>query len=216
MKTCGYGSRVSLRSPGTTVVREPNNFNDRKTLSLTDLRHEGAAGSCMNTFDIAVYLGLIIAVVTGFNTGLLRSAITIVAYVVAMPITAWVMSYVPALTENTNSPLMQNAGFFLGAFLLIGMVLGKLARIPIDEAIGTDIGVVDRLGGAALGAVRVGLVATSIVLAFDQLIPSYRQPAFLQDSQLRPIFSAAAQKGVRALPPELTATIERLKRERHI
>jgi len=173
-------------------------------------------GSCMNTFDIAVYLGLIIAVVTGFNTGLLRSAITIVAYVVAMPITAWVMSYVPPLTENTNSPLMQNAGFFLGAFLLIGMVLGKLARIPIDEAIGTDIGVVDRLGGAALGAVRVGLVATSIVLAFDQLIPSYRQPAFLQDSQLRPIFSAAAQKGVRALPPELTATIERLKRERHI
>ena len=122
----------------------------------------------------------------------------------------------PPLTANANSPLMQNAGFFLGAFLVIGMVIGKLARIPVDEAIGTDIGLVDRLSGAALGAVRVGLVATSIVLVFDQLIPSYRQPAFLQDSQLRPIFSAAGQKGVRALPPELTATIDRLKRERHI
>src|ERR1700757_4387584 len=138
---------------------------------------KNAAGSLMNTFDIAVYLGLIIAVATGFSTGLVRSAITIVAYVVAMPITVWAMSYVPPLTANHNSPLMQNAGFFLGAFLVIGMVLGKLARIPIDEAIGTDIGFVDRLGGAALGAVRVGLVATSVVLAFDQLIPSYRQPA---------------------------------------
>jgi membrane protein required for colicin V production len=170
----------------------------------------------MNTFDIAVFLGLMIAVGTGFSTGLIRSAITIVAYIVAMPITVWVMSFMPPLTENTNSPLMQNAGFFLGAFLVIGMVIGKLARIPVDEAIGTDIGLVDRLSGAALGAVRVGLVATSVVLVFDQLIPSYRQPAFLQDSQLRPFFSAAGQKGFRALPPELTATIERLKRERHI
>jgi membrane protein required for colicin V production len=170
----------------------------------------------MNTFDIAVFVGLAIAVGTGFSTGLIRSAITILAYIVAMPITVWAMSFMPPLTENTNSPLMQNAGFFLGAFLVIGMVIGKLARIPVDEAIGTDIGLVDRFGGAALGAVRVGLVATSVVLVFDQLIPSYRQPAFLQDSQLRPIFSAAAQKGVRALPPELTATIDRLKRERHI
>jgi membrane protein required for colicin V production len=170
----------------------------------------------MNTFDVAVLAGLVIAVGSGFSTGLIRSAITILAYIVAMPIAVWVMSFVPPLTENYNSPLMQNAGFFLGAFLVIGMAIGKLARIPLDEAIGTDIGLVDRLGGATLGAIRTGLVATSVVLAFDQLIPSYRQPAFLQNSQLRPIFSAAGQKGVRALPPELTATIERLKRERHI
>ena len=170
----------------------------------------------MNSFDIAVYLGLIIATFAGFNTGLLRSAITILAYVVAMPIAVWVMSYVPPLTENYNSPLMQNSGFFLGAFLVIGMVLGKLARIPIDEAIGTEIGLLDRLCGAALGAVRVGLIATSIVLVFDQIIPSYRQPAFLQGSQLRPIFSAAGQRGFRALPPELTATIDRLKHEQRI
>src|ERR1700759_4111273 len=173
------------------------------------------AGDFMNSFDIAVLLGLVIAVGAGFKTGLIRSAITIVAYIVAMPITVWVMSFVPPLTETNNTPLMQNAGFFLGAFLVIGMMIGKLARIPVDEAIG-EPGFVARLCGAALGAVRVGLVATSVVLVFDQLIPSYRQPAFLQGSQLRPFFSAMGQKGVRALPPELTATIDRLKRERHI
>ena len=73
----------------------------------------------MNSFDIAVILGLLIAVGTGFGSGLIRSAITILAYIVAMPIAVWVMSFVPPLTENYNSPLMQNAGFFLGAFLVI-------------------------------------------------------------------------------------------------
>jgi membrane protein required for colicin V production len=111
---------------------------------------------------------------------------------------------------------MQNWGFFLGAFLIIGMALGKLARITVDEAIGSEAGLLDRFGGAALGAVRVALVATSVVLVFDQLIPTDRQPAFLKGSQLRPIFSAAGQKGFRSLPPEVASTIDRLKRDQHI
>ena len=42
------------------------------------------------------------------------------------------------------------------------MGLGKLARMALDEAIGSDAGIGDRLGGAALGAVRVGLPATTL------------------------------------------------------
>ena len=170
----------------------------------------------MNGFDLAVYVGLLIAMVSGFSTGLVRSGVTILAYLVAMPIAVWVMSLVPASSGNANSPLMQNWGFFLGAFLIIGMVLGKLARITVDEAIGSEAGIVDRLGGAALGAARVALVATSVVLVFDQLIPADRQPAFLKGSQLRPIFSAAGQKGFRSLPPDVAAAIDRLKHERRI
>ena len=30
----------------------------------------------MNSFDVLVYVGLVVAVVTGFNAGLLRSAVT--------------------------------------------------------------------------------------------------------------------------------------------
>jgi NhaP-type Na+/H+ or K+/H+ antiporter len=47
----------------------------------------------MNIFDAAIYLGLIVAVVTGFNAGFLRSLVTILAYLVAMPIAVWVMSF---------------------------------------------------------------------------------------------------------------------------
>ena len=171
----------------------------------------------MNSFDLVVYLALIIAIVTGFNTGLLRSAITILAYLVAMPIAVWVMSMLaPHLHSESASPLSQSWLLFFGLFLVAGMVLGKLARTALDEAIGTGAGIGDRLGGATLGAIRVGLVATSFVLIFDQLVPVNRQPAFLNGSQLRPLFSAAGQKGFRSLPPDVAATIDRLKKQQSI
>jgi membrane protein required for colicin V production len=171
----------------------------------------------MNSFDIAVYLGLMIAAVTGFNTGLLRSAVTILAYLIAMPIAVWVMSMIsPHLDAKLSSPLTQNWLLFFGIFLGAGMALGKAARVAIDEAVGAEAGLGDRLGGAALGAVRVGLVATTFVLIFDQFVPISRQPAFLNGSQLRPLFSAAGQKGFRSLPPDVTATFDRLKQEHRI
>lgn len=126
------------------------------------------------------------------------------------------MSAVPPLDGKFASPLGQNWGFFLGVFLAIGMLLGKLARMALDETIGPGAGIADRLGGAALGAVRVGLVATSVVLVFDQIIPTDRQPAFLNGSQLRPLFSAAGQRGFRSLPPDVAVAIDRLKQQRRI
>jgi membrane protein required for colicin V production len=170
----------------------------------------------MNSFDIAVIVGFLAAVATGFNTGLLRSAVTIMAYLVAMPVAVWVMSYVPPLDGGSGSPLASNWGFLVGAFLLIGMALGKLARVTVDEAVGPELGIVDRFSGALLGAFRVFLVATSVVLVFDRLIPAGREPAFLKDSQFRPFFSAAGQRGYRSLPPDIAATIDRLKREQRI
>ena len=171
----------------------------------------------MNSFDAVVYLGLVIAVVTGFNAGLLRSAVTILAYLIAMPIAVWAMSLVsPEIDGRFSSPLIQNSLLFFGIFLIIGIVLGKLMRMALDETIGPGSGIGDRLAGAALGAVRVGLVAITLVLIFDQLVPSDRQPAYLIGSQLRPLLSMAGQKGFKSLPPDVAATIDRLKKDRRI
>jgi membrane protein required for colicin V production len=170
----------------------------------------------MNGFDAVVYLGLIVAVVTGFNAGLLRSAVTILAYLIAMPIAVWAMSLISPEIGGALSPTWaRNSLLFFGIFLIAGMVLGKLMRMALDETIGSEAGIGDRLAGALLGAVRVGLVATTLVLIFD-LVPSDRQPAFLTGSQLRPLLSVAGQKGFRSLPPDVTAYIDRLKREQRI
>src|ERR1700747_549735 len=119
----------------------------------------------MNSFDLVVYAGFAIAIVAGFNTGLLRSALTILAYLIAAPIAVWVMTKIaPQLGGGSASPMMQNWGFFFGVYLALGVAIGKMMRTALDDAIGADAGIGDRLAGAALGAVRAGLVATTVVL----------------------------------------------------
>ena len=167
----------------------------------------------MNSFDAAVYFGLLFATVTGFNTGLLRSTIAILAFLIAMPIAVAVTSQI---TGKFYSSLAQNPGLFFVVFLITGLLLGRCARMALDESIGSDAGIADRVGGAVLGAARVGLVAITLVLVFDQLVPIDRQPAFLSGSKLRPLLSAAGQRGFHSLPPDVTATIDRLKREHRI
>jgi membrane protein required for colicin V production len=56
----------------------------------------------------------------------------------------------------------------------------------------------------------------TLVLVFDQLVPADRQPAYLVGSQLRPLLSAAGQRGLRSLPPEVVALIDRLRKDRRI
>jgi membrane protein required for colicin V production len=169
----------------------------------------------MNSFDAAIFIGLVIAVVTGFNAGLLRSGVTILAYLIAMPIAVWAMTLL-SHQVGTEFDLMRNAPFFFGIFLVIGMVLGKFMRMALDDIVGPSAGMGDRLAGAALGVVRVGLVAITLVLVFDQLVPVNRQPSFLNGSQLRPWLSAAGQSGFKSLPSDVTILIDRLKKDRHI
>jgi membrane protein required for colicin V production len=171
----------------------------------------------MNSFDAVVYLGLVVAVITGFNTGLLRSAITILAYLFAMPLAVWLMSRIsPGIDTRLAAPPTQNSLLFFGIFLTIGMALGKLARMMLDDTIGSEAGLGDRIGGAALGAVRVGLIATTVVLILDHVFPRDRQPVYLEGSQLRPLLSAVGSRGFGYLPPEAAATIDRLRSARQI
>ena len=168
----------------------------------------------MNSFDAVVGVATVAAVTMGFNAGLLRSAVTILAYLIAMPIAVWATSLMSH--DAGGLVLMQNPLPFFGTFLVAGIVLGKLMRLVIDEAIGTEAGIADRLAGAALGAVRIGLVAVSLVVIFDQLVPADRQPSYLTGSRLRPIFSAAGQMGLKSLPPDIAAYVDRLKKDRRI
>lgn len=170
----------------------------------------------MNSFDLAVYAALAVAVGLGFRTGLLRSGMTILAYLIAAPIAVALMPLIaPQIAANPNAPLLQNWIWFFGIFVVVGMLFGHIGRFVLDDTVG-KAGIGDRLGGAALGAVRVGLVATTLVLVFDQIVPANRQPPFLAGSHLRPLFSAAGQMGFKSLPPEAASAIDRLKQERHI
>jgi membrane protein required for colicin V production len=170
-----------------------------------------------SSFDAAVYVLMFVAVVTGFNAGLLRSVASIVGYLSAMPIAVATTSLIsPARADPSDVPWAQNSLVFFGVFLVTGIVLGGLLRTAINETVGARIGVPDRLAGSLLGVVRVAFVAVTMVLIFDRLIPPDRQPAFLSESQLRPILSLAGQKGLKSLPPEITAFVDQLKKDRQM
>lgn len=168
-------------------------------------------------FDAAIYLLAAIAVVMGFRSGLLRSLATIFGYVAATPAA---LAAAPALSnflaDRFQMPPAYNGAVLFGSLLVLGMALGELLRRTVSSLVGTQISLPDRITGALLGAGRIGLLAVVIVVIFDRIIPAGREPAFLKDSQLRPRLSAAGQAGLRALPPEVTDYIDRLKRARGI
>ena len=168
----------------------------------------------MNAFDLAVCIALVVAVIAGFNAGLLRSMATVFSYVCAMPIAVATASYIS--TDKSAAPWTQSPFLFFILFLSTGTALGALFRFAISDSVGPSISWADRLAGSGFGAVRITLVAVMLVLVFDRLIPADRQPAFLIGSQLRPILSVAGQQGLKSLPPETAEFIDQLRRERRM
>ncbi|MBX9711944.1 MAG: CvpA family protein [Xanthobacteraceae bacterium] len=171
----------------------------------------------MNQFDAAIGVLAMIALVAGFRSGMLRSMATILGYVAATPIAVWATSFIsPAVAGQFNAFSTQNSFIFFAVFLTAGIALGALLRSAVDETIGIERSLPDRIAGAALGVARIGLVAMTIVLVVDRIIPAGHDPAFLTGSRLRPMLSEAGQRGLKSLPPDVTAYIDRLKRDQRI
>ncbi len=165
----------------------------------------------VNPFDAAIYLCLAIAVIAGFSSGLLRSMATIFGYLAAM---ALAVAVTPLAIAQFHVPPMQTWVVYVAVFFVAGGLLGALLRLAVSELVGPEVSALDRMAGALLGAVRVGLLAVLIVVIFDRIIPAGREPAFLKGSQLRPILSQAGAAGLKSLPPDVADYIDRLKRER--
>jgi len=171
----------------------------------------------LNPFDAVIYLVALVAVVMGFNAGLLRSLATIFGYLAAAPVA--VLATPPLsqfFTALFHLPPTQPWVEFCAIFLAAGLVLSAMCRLAVSELIGPRVSLPDRVAGALLGAVRIALLAVLLVMIFDRIIPLGREPGFLIGSQLRPILSQAGRAGLRSLPPDVADIIDRMKRARGI
>jgi len=169
----------------------------------------------MNTFDAVIAAFALLAIVMGFSAGLLRSLATILGYLIAAPLAVALAPYVIPLAFGRAGAAPANAWVVvILVFVALGIVISALLRLIVGELAGNDVGPFDRVAGAALGAVRIFLIAVLIVVIFDRVIPADREPSFLVGSKLRPYLSAAGRAGLQSLPPEVEETIDRLKRER--
>jgi len=163
-------------------------------------------------FDAAVYFLLIVAVVMGFRSGLLRALATIVGYLAAAPVVVAATPLIATLLADAPAPRVWLA--LGGVFVVMGIVLGALCRAAVTAMFGPTASLPDRAAGALLGAARIGLLAVLMVAIFDRVIPPNVQLPFLADSRLRPLLSPAAAAGLRSLPPDVEDFIERWKRTR--
>ena len=169
----------------------------------------------MNAFDAVVIAVVIVLALLGFRAGLLRSLADIFGFVIAAPLAVAVTPYFSSAAHAAvSSPWGQNSLVFFGILLVGGILFAQLLRHALVDFAGSDIHLLDRSAGFILGAVRALLVAVTIVLIFDRIIPVGREPEFLRGSKLHPWLSLAAQRGLRSLPPEASDYIDRLKRER--
>jgi len=169
----------------------------------------------INTFDTAIYIFLFLAVVMGFMTGLLRSLATIFGYVAAMGIVAALApQLMPFLSAQFKLSPAQTWIALAVIFVVAGIALSALLRVFVNELVGPNVSIPDRVAGALLGAVRVVLVAVVLVLVFDRIIPPGREPAFLRGSQWRPVLSKLGRQGLQSLPPDVENYIDRMKRQR--
>ena len=169
----------------------------------------------MNIFDAAIWAFVALAIIMGFNSGLLRSLATILGYVIAAP---FALGVAPALSrflaQTMNLPPSYNGVVLAFNLIVAGILMGALLRRAIGDVTGPQVGLLDRITGALLGAGRVALMAVLIVVIFDRIIPPGRQPAFLAQSQLYPYLSTAGKAGMQALPRDVIDYIDRLKKER--
>jgi membrane protein required for colicin V production len=171
----------------------------------------------LNSFDAAIYVATAVAVVMGVNSGLLRSLATIFGYVCAMPIAIATWSQVSRiLTERLHVTQVQDGVALCGVFLAAGVAISALLRATVSEMVGPDVSVVDSVAGAALGAVRIGLLAVLVVMVFDRVIPTDHEPDFLSGSRLRPLLTIVGQRTLKSLPPDVADYVDQLKRERGI
>ncbi len=167
----------------------------------------------MNTFDVVICLITIVAIVIGFRAGIIRSAATILGYISAAPIAVLVTSFITkGLASSFDISTSAKSFIFICVFIAIGFVLGALFRFSIDEAVGPARSLPDQMLGAVLGAVRIGLVAVTLVLVFDRVIPAGREPGYMVGSKLQPILLQSGKRGLRSLPRETTDYIDQLKR----
>jgi membrane protein required for colicin V production len=163
--------------------------------------------SAMNAFDVVVAAAAVVAIVLGFSTGLLRSLATILGYLVAAPLAVAITPYVTTIALGRSmSP--DNAWLMLViVFVAAGAGISALLRIAVGEFVGPDVGAFDRVAGAALGAVRIGLIAVLIVVVFDRVI-SRRPPTAIP----RRIEAASVSVGRR---PSRLAVLAARGRELH-
>jgi membrane protein required for colicin V production len=132
-------------------------------------------------------------VITGFMAGLARVGIGLAATLLGILLGFW-FYYIPArfFREYLGSGAASNLlGFFVvfAVFVFAGAVIARLASRAL-KLVGLSF--LDRLGGAAFGALRGAVIAVAVVTVITAFSPA-PPPRFIVQSRVMPYAARAAR-----------------------
>lgn len=157
----------------------------------------------MNWLDYFFLFILIGSVIAGASRGLARMVVGLVATILGILFACrWYADAGAYVRDFVSSAALANAlGFLLVmiGFVVFGSLLGALLATAFKWV---GLGWVDRLLGAAFGAVRAVLVAIGVVLVATAF-PQTPFPSAIANSQFAPYVVNASEILVMAAPDEL-------------
>ncbi|HET8547943.1 MAG TPA: CvpA family protein [Bryobacteraceae bacterium] len=162
----------------------------------------------MNWFDIVLIIIVVASVANGFARGFIRIGIGFIATVLAFLLAAWFYGSAGALlTPVIHSPVLANVAGFGLVFAAV-MVVGAITSALLARALRlVGLGLADRAGGAALGAVRGILFC--VILLVGILAFSKKTPAAVAHSHFAPYLTETAQYMANLTPYEIRNGVRR-------
>jgi membrane protein required for colicin V production len=152
----------------------------------------------ITAFDVIIIAVLVVSAVMSLGRGLIREASSVISFILGglaayytlvlfrQPMEAIVPDSWPAISA---SAILVVVGFLV-AYTLAAFLGGQLSRLIKASP---EIGMVDRIAGAAFGVARGALAVILFVLLMQQVLPEEATPRFVADSRFFPFAEAAAE-----------------------
>lgn len=149
----------------------------------------------MNMLDIIIAVVVLLGLLRGFQTGLIRSLMSLIGWLVALVIASrFAGQFAVWFAGLIDSPVLQTALAFLSLVIVVLAVLYVLVAVLSRLIDKLNITVLDRMAGGVLGAAK-GILVVLIIMSFTA--PALQRFEFWQRSvmvkELMPLAPVAVQ-----------------------
>ena len=158
----------------------------------------------MNGFDLAVLGVIALSAIFAFARGLVREALSIVAWVGAALITLYGFNHIYGLvirfvTTPLLADLVAGAGLFVISLIVLTILTGYLARFVQSSALSP----VDRTLGLIFGLARGAFLVSLAYLVLDISLPQNDRPGWIKQAKSEPFLAQGAELLRSALPASM-------------
>ncbi len=147
----------------------------------------------MTPFDIVVLIAIGLSAIAALSRGFVTELLSLMAWVAAwvatkiffVPVQGWMRLQID---NKAGADIAAFALVFFGVLVAVRIV----AKFAGGQVKSSAIGIVDRILGAAFGAIRGLLIISAVYAGFGLLVARDKMPDWIQNAKLKPLVDFAA------------------------